>query len=483
LLDETGPGRLPAIRPKEERSLLLARNTMKWKHATVLFAMAAILLVGSGCRWLHPHEVGRYQARPLLRPILSNLNIAEDESADIFGEATEVQPEDLEIIRRDYRLRPNDLISIEVSDLVGLGVNTVVTKRISETGRVSLPLLPEPLNAAGLTEAELEQRIVRTYRDLQLIQDAQVTATVIEPRGRTFSITGAVAAPGQYAILNADFRVLDALVLARDITAPVGVDNIYIIRQLSDQFELIPQPEPAAPMDEDDDLLAPRGRVSPVDRAGGRAGMVHRLQVQPVEPADEPVVVQPAEPGEPLDPADPAPVMDEPEQPFEFNDIAPEAQIRVIRIPLRELRAGDLRYNIIIRPRDMIVVPQPEVGFFYVAGHVLRPGVYNLTGQRITLKQAVMSAAMFDPLAIPKRTDLIRRVGPEREVIVQVDLARLFAGADPDIFLKPHDQILVGTDWYAPFLAAARGAFRMTYGFGFLYDRNFAVDRDRQRFF
>ena len=26
----------------------------------------------------------------------------------------------------------------------------------------------------------------------------------------------------------------------------------------------------------------------------------------------------------------------------------------------------------------------------------------------------------------------------------------------------------------APFLAAFRGAFRMTYGLGFLYDRNFA---------
>ena len=33
---------------------------------------------------------------------------------------------------------------------------------------------------------------------------------------------------------------------------------------------------------------------------------------------------------------------------------------------------------------------------------------------------------------------------------------------------------MVGTNALAPFVAALRGAFRITYGFGFLYDRNFA---------
>jgi 5-formyltetrahydrofolate cyclo-ligase len=47
-------------------------------------------------------------------------------------------------------------------------------------------------------------------------------------------------------------------------------------------------------------------------------------------------------------------------------------------------------------------------------------------------------------------------------------------GLDPDLFIKPHDQIRVGTHAIAPFLAAIRNSFRMTYGFGFVYDRNFA---------
>ena len=52
--------------------------------------------------------------------------------------------------------------------------------------------------------------------------------------------------------------------------------------------------------------------------------------------------------------------------------------------------------------------------------------------------------------------------------------APIFSGQQPDVYLKPDDKIMVGTNALAPFIAAARGAFRLTYGLGFLYDRNFA---------
>ena len=35
---------------------------------------------------------------------------------------------------------------------------------------------------------------------------------------------------------------------------------------------------------------------------------------------------------------------------------------------------------------------------------------------------------------------------------------------------------MVGTAFWAPFLAAVRNGFRITYGFGFLYDRNYYDD-------
>jgi len=100
--------------------------------------------------------------------------------------------------------------------------------------------------------------------------------------------------------------------------------------------------------------------------------------------------------------------------------------------------------------------------------------VYSLTGRKITLRQAVISAGMLDQLAVPGRCSITRRVENNKEVVARVDLEKIFAGQEPDIYLKADDMVEVGTNAVAPFLAASRGAFRLTYGFGFLYDRNYA---------
>ena len=47
---------------------------------------------------------------------------------------------------------------------------------------------------------------------------------------------------------------------------------------------------------------------------------------------------------------------------------------RIIRVPVTQLKNGDLRYNIVIRPQDMIIVPLPITGEYYIDGHVNRTG-------------------------------------------------------------------------------------------------------------
>ena len=158
--------------------------------------------------------------------------------------------------------------------------------------------------------------------------------------------------------------------------------------------------------------------------------------------------------------------------PFEFNNPEP-TNYRIIRIPLQELRDGNLKVNIVIRPHDLIVVQNLPVGNYYMEGHVARPGAYTLSGSKVTIRQAVGAAAGLDALAIPERTELVRVIKPNTYLTARVDLAKIFNGEEPDIYLKPDDQLLVGTNAIAPFLAALRGSFRITYGFGFLYDRNF----------
>jgi protein involved in polysaccharide export with SLBB domain len=153
------------------------------------------------------------------------------------------------------------------------------------------------------------------------------------------------------------------------------------------------------------------------------------------------------------------------------------AQTRVIRIPIEKFQAGVQRYNIAIRPGDTIYVPADIIGEFYVMGNVNRTGTIPLTGRPMTLKMAIAAAGGLGPLAWAKRCEVTRRLGRDREETVMVDLDKVFSGEQPDFFIKVNDLINVGTHPTARWRAVLRNSFRATYGFGLVYDRNFA-DRD-----
>lgn len=150
---------------------------------------------------------------------------------------------------------------------------------------------------------------------------------------------------------------------------------------------------------------------------------------------------------------------------------------RVIRVALKPLMNGDTKSNIIIRPGDVLRIPAIIDGVVYVDGQVQRPGVYNLPASgKITLSQVITAAGGFGDLAIPERTDVIRRLGDNRQAIIRIDLRAINEGTQPDVFLKPDDRINVGTNFWAYPLAVIRNGFRASYGFGFIIDRNFGND-------
>jgi protein involved in polysaccharide export with SLBB domain len=149
----------------------------------------------------------------------------------------------------------------------------------------------------------------------------------------------------------------------------------------------------------------------------------------------------------------------------------------VIQVDLKKLRGGDWTQNIVIRAGDDIQVPFNSTGIYSVMGQAARPGAYSLAGQRLTLKQAISTAGPLTALAWPSRCEIIRRIGDNKEVTYLVNLQKLFAGTAPDLFIKPNDIINVGSHPVQKWAAVIRNSFRYTYGFGFVYDRNFA-DKD-----
>jgi polysaccharide export outer membrane protein len=161
---------------------------------------------------------------------------------------------------------------------------------------------------------------------------------------------------------------------------------------------------------------------------------------------------------------------------MEWNQIGGVSggQRRVIRIPADKLLSGDPRYNIVIRPSDTIHVPLDIMGEFCIMGNVNAQGFINMTGRPMTLKMAIAAAGGLGPLAWPKKCEVVRRIAKNREEIVMVDLDKIAAGEQPDFFIKPNDLINVGTHPSSNWRYILRNSFRATYGFGFLYDRNFA---------
>jgi protein involved in polysaccharide export with SLBB domain len=496
-------------------------------------AVSSVALMSGGClldvpSFIDPGELSGLRTHkvhePLVVQVLDELDPVLEQGNKSFTTAEAPRPEDLQTERTDYVVGPQDLLQITIYDLEGPGLQTIKNTRVSGTGNITLPWMNNVVRAEGLTELELQQAISQAYQQAGVLENANVSVTVGEARNRAYSVLGSVARPNQYVITDEDFRLLDALTAVGDVTSPL-IDELYIVRRTDRNAHAAgeggmgmpanggPATRPAgtAPASQPADELAPpqsNSRRLPksmkksvmlqadAPAAGNNEPVVPGASTAPADAPAAPeiaddssrvgridgqaVVVQPA-PEEPSPAAESGTAMVPPTSgPFEFEDLPAPENTRVIKIPLDKLKNGDLRYNVAIHPHDTIIVPPGVVGFYYLSGHVNQGGVFQFSGQKLTLKGAIAAARGLDGLAIPQRTDIVRKIGPNQEMYYRVDLAKIFAGQAPDIYLKPNDHVMVGTNFLAPFLAAVRGGFRMTYGFGFLYDRNFAYDQNNQ---
>lgn len=496
------------------------------RRFAVASALAGLTLVVGGCLekgFFDQTELGAFNKEAMVVPIIDKLSPAIEEPADMFVNSVEPTAEDLVPSDSDYGLSAGDLIAVSITDLVGPGVESLKQVRVTDSGRISLPYINQ-IQVAGLTEAQAEQAITNAYRDAQIIQNAQVSVITIEPRGRTYTIAGAVGRAGQYPIFKNDLRLIEAFAIASDFDVTRGTrgyEVLYIIRKDPNAGGAGSGTAPAGTPADDTpaDVLRPRSDAGPAKDDLRRATYL-RAQPAPAdapttapaaEPSGEgryviidgkPVLVggttapaaelQPAEPTTPeVAPADPAapavtatPIAPAdaaaplaPGERFEFNAPQEPTDQKVIRIPIDKLVRGELKYNVIVRPGDTIFVPSPIEGVYYMGGHVARQGVYGLQGNKVSLMDAIIAAGGLDQLAVPWRTQVIRRVG-DNQIFATVDMTKIFNGEEPDIYLKRDDKVIVGTQGWAPFLAALRNGFRITYGFGFLYDRNYYDDDD-----
>jgi polysaccharide export outer membrane protein len=518
------------IRDLAGRAKATGRNLrMRAVAPGVALCLAAVL---GGCNeksFMDPSVTGRWTPTPTIMPILDRLTAIEDDTGDLV-EVTDPVPGDLIPLPVSYRIAAGDALDVTLYDLIETNRPELYEVIVDARGAIELPQLGR-IVVMGLTTEEATEVLKTAMK--RLVAEPLVLVVAKAQRAQTFNIIGGVESPGPYFIPRADYRLLEAITAGGRVEESL-VDYVYVIRQvpLSEDVtkglgapDTKPNPANPAPAGEKPkDLMNVIDSIAPPSDKPAPAGQPTPTPA-PATPETKPAPAVPlpgeapapqATPATPKDQPRPAPVV---ELPDESKPAAPKAATpeqkaeegggwifvngkwvqvgkggqasdakaaratqdlitqRIIRVPLKGLLAGKQTLNIIIRPGDVVRVPQPPTGLVYVAGQVARPGPYQipLTGG-LTLLRAIDSAGGLGTIAIPERIELTRMIDRNREATIMVDGKAIAERTQPDVFLKPNDRINVGTNFWALPLAVIRNGFRASYGFGFVLDRNIGND-------
>jgi polysaccharide biosynthesis/export protein len=125
----------------------------------------------------------------------------------------------------EYKIGPKDLLEITV---LGVPEISKLLVRVSEDGRITLPLLGE-VAVGDLTKFELEKKLTGLAGE-RIVLKPQVTVHIVEYRSRRVSVVGAVEKPGPFELIGRR-TVLQAIADAGGLTRDAG-DEIIVIRQL-----------------------------------------------------------------------------------------------------------------------------------------------------------------------------------------------------------------------------------------------------------
>ena len=118
-----------------------------------------------------------------------------------------------------------DILRIDVFDVPDLSRDV----RISDSGMISLPLLPDRISASGCSAFQLEQKIEKVLQENGLVMHPQVSVMVKEQNSEPISVVGAVGHPMVYHEIKPT-SLLEVLAEAGGITDDAG-DAIIINRQ------------------------------------------------------------------------------------------------------------------------------------------------------------------------------------------------------------------------------------------------------------
>jgi polysaccharide export outer membrane protein len=146
-------------------------------------------------------------------------------------QTTEVKPDETENILpyynnylKEYRLGPNDIITVEVFGQCPDYCKTGIT--VPPTARISYPLIREGILVGGKTVEQVADEITKKLDEY--IIDPKVTVTLDKAMSVRYSVMGKVAAPG-IRIMDRKVSLYEALIEAGGITKEGDRKKVSVI--------------------------------------------------------------------------------------------------------------------------------------------------------------------------------------------------------------------------------------------------------------
>jgi polysaccharide export outer membrane protein len=102
------------------------------------------------------------------------------------------------ISAEDYIIGPDDLLNVYILDVPELSRDY----RVSAGGTITIPVLANPLDAAGLTLAQFSKLLSQELKTQGLVSDPHITMSVDQSSVHSVAIVGAVKRPQVYPVLT-----------------------------------------------------------------------------------------------------------------------------------------------------------------------------------------------------------------------------------------------------------------------------------------
>jgi polysaccharide biosynthesis/export protein len=326
----------------------------------------------------------------------------------------------------DYVIGTGDVLSIDVFDVKELSRDV----RVSQTGTISIPLVPVHLHVAGLTETQAEEKIAEVLEANGLVTHADVSVMVKERKSKPITVVGAVNHPLVYEA-DRPVTLLEVIAEAGGLSNDAGSQVIVTRPVPAMTFD---QSEPPAIGAED--LGTTNVQATPQANAkSGKAEQTSTVAASAASGAAAPLKAEPP---------DLTPDKNSSSNQQAQFEVASAVPTDMITVNLNDLvESGTLKDNIVLQAGDVVTVP--HAGVVYVLGAVGRPGGFVLTDDReqLTALKILALAGGFTSTAKSSHAVVMRKDAQGKQHELPVDLKKIRNGQAEDMRLQPSDILYV----------------------------------------